>query len=61
MPKNKTKTPDNLEELLRKAAQQKMSPEERREQRVSFVMGTLPMDSSITKDEVRAILRKNYG
>lgn len=57
--KKPTKTPDNLEELLREAAKKKMTPEERREQRVSFAMGMLPMDSPITKDEMRELINKN--
>ncbi len=56
--KKQTQTPDNLEELLREAAKKKMTLEERREQRVSFVMGMLPVDSPLTKDEVRKMLNK---
>lgn len=51
-----------LDELLRKAATYKMTPDERFEQRVSFVYGQL-MDCQpdITKDEVRQRLREHMG
>ena len=45
-------------EALRKAASQPMTPEERHQQMVSFVMGTMSMDSTITRDEVEEILVK---
>lgn len=50
-----------LNELLRKAAQYKMTPEERFEQRVSFVYGQLPFESKVTKEEVRENLRRYYN
>ena len=34
-----------------------MTPEEHFEQRVSFVYGQLPRSSTITKDEVREVLK----
>lgn len=58
--KKQDKSFEDFEQLLKKAAQRKMTPEERREQRVSFVMGMLPADSPLTKDEVRKMLNKNY-
>lgn len=43
---------------LRKVAGQSMSPDERHQQIVSFVMGTMSMDSTITREEVESILEK---
>ncbi len=57
--KKQDKSFEDFEQLLKEAAQRKMTPEERREQRVSFAMGMLPMDSPITKDEMRELINKN--
>jgi len=51
----------DLDALIERARQIKMSPEDWFEQRVSFVYGQLPHDSKITKDEVRAMLRRDVG
>lgn len=51
----------DLDALIERARQIKMSPEDWFEQRVSFVYGQLPHDSKITKDEVRAMLRRDAG
>ena len=51
----------NLEELLAEHELRELTPEEMREQRISFVMGMLPRDSTMTRDRVRAILEKVYG
>lgn len=46
-----------LEQLLKEAKDYKMSPEERFEQRVSFVYGQLmDCNPNITKDQVRKAL-----
>lgn len=45
---------ERLEELVEKARNHVMTPEERFEQRVSFVYGQ--MNGSMTKDEVRQSL-----
>lgn len=51
----------NLDVLdaLRKVAGQSMTPDERHQQMVSFVMGTMSMDSTITREEVERILEKH--
>lgn len=49
--------PKTLEEL-RKAAVRPMTPEERRQQMISFVMGTVGGDSTITRKEVAELLDK---
>lgn len=45
-------------DALRKVAGQSMTPDERHQQMVSFVMGTMSMDSTITREEVESILEK---
>lgn len=52
-----TPTP-TLDELLELARAHVMTPEERREQRISFVWGMLPWDSKLTKDDVRRHLEE---
>ena len=41
---------------LKKAATQQMTAEERHQQKVSFIMGTMGSDSRITSKEVEKIL-----
>ena len=50
-----------IEELLAEHELRELTPEEMREQRISFVMGMLPRDSTMTRDRVREILEKVYG
>lgn len=58
MSKKQNKPSENLEQLLRKAAQKGVTPEEMKEQRVSFAMGMLSGDSKITKNEMRELIDK---
>lgn len=46
-----------LQSRLERAATYVMSPEEIKEQRVSFIYGQLGVSSKLTKDEVREHLR----
>ena len=46
-------------EELRKAADREVSPEERREQMISFIMGTVSSNSTITREEVAKFLDEN--
>lgn len=50
-----------LVERLRIAAAHKMTPDEIKAQRVSFVWGNLPDDNRLTKEEVAAILDRMDG
>ena len=43
---------------LRDAAGRQMTPEERHKQRVSFIMGTMSRDSTITREEVKRIIKR---
>lgn len=45
-----------LEALLEKARHHVMTPEERHEQKISFVYGMLPFRSTLTKDDVRRMM-----
>lgn len=55
------KTDQQLLERLHMAAKQPMSNEELRKQRVSFVYGNLPADSSMTRHQVMATLDRLEG
>ena len=48
-------------DALKKAANQSMTPEERHQQKVSFIVGTMGGDSSISREEVQKILEKQNG
>ena len=51
--------PGITEEELRAAADWKMTPEERREQMISFILGTVSSKSTMTRDEVIKYLDDN--
>lgn len=55
------KTDQQLLERLHTAAKQPMSNEELRKQRVSFVYGNLPADSSMTRHQVMVTLDRLEG
>lgn len=46
---------------LEKAAARRMTAEERRQQKVSFIMGTMGDDSTITREKVEEILAEQDG
>ena len=46
---------------LEEAAARRMTAEERRQQKVSFIVGTMGSDSSITREKVREILAEQEG
>ena len=50
-----------LEELMLKSARKSLTIEEIREQRLSFVMGMLSHNSTMTREEVRQILESQFG
>lgn len=54
---DQTKTTD-LDAILKRAAAHVMTPEERREQKISFAFGMLPLRSTLTKDDVRRIMQE---
>ncbi|MYC35991.1 MAG: hypothetical protein F4X66_03640 [Chloroflexi bacterium] len=53
--------PNVMEEYLRSVAKENLSIEEIRAQRISFVMGMLPHESTMTRERVEEILRRSYG
>jgi len=54
-------TDKNLIERLHQAAQYKMTAEEVRRQRVSYVYGNLPEDSTLTREQVASALDRLEG
>lgn len=55
------KTDQQLLERLHDAAKRPVSSEELRKQRVSFVYGNMPADSSMTRHQVRVALERLEG
>ena len=53
--------PDNLEELLRQAAKKDLTLDELRAQRISFAVGMMPGDSTMTRRDIEELLKKRYG
>ncbi len=51
----------SLSELVERARQHKMTPSERRTQRVSLIMGLRAGKSSLTKEKVESILDEVEG
>lgn len=55
------KTDADLLRRLRAAAGKSLSQEELRAQRLSFILGNLPKDSTVTRDEVERMLDQIDG
>jgi len=55
------KTQQSLLDALKKAAQRPMNADELHRQRVSFIMGSLDVDSTITREDVEEILARHEG
>ena len=53
--------PDNLDELMRRAAKRDLTLAELLEQRISFVIGMMPSDSTMTRRDIEELLKKQYG
>ena len=53
--------PVEVEQMLCRFAKESLTLEEIRAQRVSFVMGMLPHDSTMTREQVEELLAKHYG
>ena len=56
----KVEVPDNLDEVLREAVKREMTPEEKRAQRVSWIMGMRHKDSTATREEVQQRIDAKY-
>ena len=52
---------EEIDELLVSHAKESLSVEEIRAQRISFVMGMLPHDTTMTREQVKEILDRLYG
>ncbi len=57
----KLKTDAELIKRLRESASKPVTKEELAQQRVSFVYGNLPSDSTVTRDRVAEKIKKNEG
>lgn len=55
------RTDESLLKALREAAISKMTAAELREQRISFILGTLKEDSGVTREKVEQVLAKQHG
>ncbi len=55
------KTKESLLSNLKAAAKRPTSPDELRKQRVSFIMGTLKDNSTVTKSQITEILAAQEG
>lgn len=60
-PMTKIRTDSNLLKRLEEATEKPLSRDELRNQRVSFVMGSLKKDSTITRDQVEKVLQEQEG
>lgn len=58
--KSANQTEREVLEALRKAGEQ-MTQEQKRQQQISFIMGTLDSDSTIDRNYVEAAIEKMYG
>jgi len=57
----KLQTNPRLVEALKEAAKGPISREEMEEQRVSFIMGSFSLDSNVTREQVRDVLKRERG
>lgn len=55
------RTRESLLKALEKAASRRLTPEEVEGQRVSFIMGSLKEESSVTRSRVREVLAEQQG
>jgi hypothetical protein len=58
---NTQKTDPKLLNALKAAAGRKLSAEKMRRQKISFIMGTLGQESTVTRDRVEEELKKMEG
>lgn len=56
-----TKTDPKLLDALTKSAGKKLSAEELHEQKISFILGSLREDSTITRDFIESELKNREG
>lgn len=55
------KTDSALMQKLQSAAKRSLSPTELHKQRVSFILGNLPKDSNVTREQVEKVLDRLEG
>ena len=54
-------TTKDIAGLLSQKIMADLSPEDKREQAISYVMSMLPSDTTMTRDQVRAFVDSHYG
>ena len=58
---SKTAKKDDLIRRMKKAASRQMTPEERKAQRVSFIISAVGREDDTTRKEVENYVNKRYG
>ena len=53
--------PDNMEEVLREATKHILTRDEIRAQRISFVIGMMPDNNKLTREEIEELIDNQYG
>jgi hypothetical protein len=48
--------PEGLDEMLKEVAKRELTKEETRAQRISFILGMLPQDSTITREYIEEMV-----
>lgn len=61
MPPGAPKTDTRLLRKLKQAAKKELTADEIQQQRISFVFGNLPKDSTLTSDQVERVLARLDG
>ncbi|MDE0331091.1 MAG: hypothetical protein OXL41_04420 [Nitrospinae bacterium] len=58
---NQVAEDDELIARLKKAAQRPMTPEEKRAQRISYILSVVGRDDESTKEEIENYIDERYG
>lgn len=61
MAMNQVAENDELITRLKKAAQRPMTPEEKRAQRISYILSVVGRDDESTKEEIENYIDERYG
>ena len=53
--------PDNIDDMLRKAAKETLTRDEIRAQKISFALGMMPDSSTMTRRDIEELIDSRYG
>ena len=53
--------PDSIDDLLREVARETLTLDEIRAQRISFAVGMMPYESTMTRKDIEGIIESRYG